>query len=321
MKKKVKQAIEHFNMLESGDKVIVALSGGADSVSLLFALRELSDELGITLSACHVNHGLRGEESDADCRFVQELCERLNVPLELLETDVRAFRKKHESLEECARRVRYDFFDRISNGKKLATAHTASDNAETVMLNLIRGTALKGLCGIPPVRGNIIRPLIFCSREEIEQYCKDNSLSYVTDKTNFSLDYTRNKVRHNIIPLLREINPALYESFKRMNISLYDDNAYFEKIVNAEKSRASDGANYRVELLQPLDDVILKRIVYSVLVDEKIEPTTLRINGITEIIRLGKGKINLEMNRFAVVKKGIFHIEFSEQIYKHKINR
>ena len=166
----IRSALAEYKMIEKGDAVVAALSGGADSVSLLHALTELSGELGITVSACHVNHHLRGAESDADMHFCEEFCGRLGVELRVLEVDVASMQRKHESLEECARRVRYDFFAEVSEGKKLATAHNSNDCAETVLLNLMRGTGLKGLCGVPPVRGNIIRPLIFCTREEVEEW-------------------------------------------------------------------------------------------------------------------------------------------------------
>ena len=173
----IRSALAEYKMIETGDAVVAALSGGADSVSLLHALTELSGELGITVSACHVNHHLRGEEADADMHFCESLCDRLGVELRVLEADVASMQQKHESLEECARRVRYDFFAEVSEGKKLATAHNSNDCAETVLLNLMRGTGLKGLCGVPPVRGNIIRPLIFCTRENVEEYCRSRGLS------------------------------------------------------------------------------------------------------------------------------------------------
>ncbi|MGN0688267.1 MAG: tRNA lysidine(34) synthetase TilS, partial [Oscillospiraceae bacterium] len=220
---KVKKALSDYNMTAMGDAVVIALSGGADSVSLLYALNSLSDELGITVSACHVNHGLRGEEADSDMHFCERLCERLGVELVVLKTDVRGVQRKHESIEEAARRVRYEFFAEVSKGKLLATAHNSNDSAETVLLNMMRGTGLKGLCGIPPVRGNIIRPLIYCTRQDVEDYCAENSLAYVTDKTNLCDDYTRNKVRHIILPEIMKINSGFLETASRMENTLRAD--------------------------------------------------------------------------------------------------
>ena len=175
---KVASACADYKMIEEGNAVVIALSGGADSVSLLHAMKQLSGRLGVEVSACHINHHIRGEESDRDMRFCEELCRRLGIPLVIREADVPALQQKHESLEECARRVRYDFFAEVSGGKKLATAHNSNDCAETVLLNMMRGTGLKGLCGVPPVRGNIIRPLIYCTRADVEEYCRSNDLTW-----------------------------------------------------------------------------------------------------------------------------------------------
>lgn len=232
-------------MIEKGDTVVAALSGGADSVSLLHALTELSGELGITVSACHVNHHLRGAESDADMHFCEEFCKRLGVELRILEADVASMQQKHESLEECARRVRYDFFAEVSDGKKLATAHNSNDCAETVLLNLMRGTGLKGLCGVPPVRGNIIRPLIFCTREEVEEYCQSRGLSWVTDKTNLSTDYTRNKIRHIILPEMLKINGSLFSTMNRMEQSLRDDSDFLDDMARQTLSEAETTVRLR----------------------------------------------------------------------------
>ena len=195
MMDKIKETITRYNMLQENDVVAVAVSGGADSIALLHTLHSLKHELGITVVACHVNHNLRGEESIRDAQFVEDFCSINKIPVTFYSIEVKV--DKHESVEERARKMRYECFDKLCNelNAKLATAHTASDNAETVFLNILRGTGTKGLCGIPPVRDNIIRPLLRCTREEIENYCKENSLSFVTDSSNLSDDYTRNKIK------------------------------------------------------------------------------------------------------------------------------
>ena len=201
IKNSVLKAIKQFSMLEKSHNVTVALSGGADSVSLLHILYELRDELGITLSAAHLNHMIRGDEALRDENFARQECEKLGIPFFCERADVPKYAKEHRvSTELAAREIRYEFLSNVSDGL-IATAHTASDNIETIIFNLARGTGLKGLCGIPPVRENIIRPLIFCTREEIEAYCSANRLSYVTDSTNLSDDYSRNKIRHTIVPV------------------------------------------------------------------------------------------------------------------------
>ena len=199
----VKNTIQRCSMIKSGDTVIAAVSGGADSVALLHVLYSLQDELSFSLAACHVNHNLRGAESDGDEMFVRRKCRMMDIPLYVANIKVNEFRQKHDSLEECARRLRYGFFEDIGKNKLIATAHTASDNCETILINMVRGTALSGICGIPAKRDNIIRPLLYITREDVERYCRENELDYVTDSTNLSDDYTRNKIRHKIVPLLR----------------------------------------------------------------------------------------------------------------------
>ena len=318
---KIEKAISDYNMISKGDAVVIALSGGADSVSLLCALNKLSQELSFSLSACHVNHGLRGEESDGDMRFCEELCEKLGVQLEILNTDVKRFQQKHESLEETARRVRYDFFAKVSQGKKLATAHNSNDSAETVLLNMMRGTGLKGLCGIPPVRGNIIRPLIYCSRDEVEQFCKENSLSYVTDKTNLSDDYTRNKVRHSILPEMLKINPSLLDTVSRMEKNLREDNELLEALADEALQNAKADRGYKTAILSQQPKPVLRRAIRRLLMDGGIEPSTLRIEMAEEIILAGKGKINPCRGKFVTVKKGEVFIEEQEQIYRKHLGK
>lgn len=313
--KKVEKAIADYGMI-CGGEVVAALSGGADSVSLLYALKLLKPRLGFSLSACHVNHGLRGEESDGDMRFCQQLCQRLDIPLEILNTDVRAFQQKHESLEETARRVRYDFFERVSQGKILATAHSSNDSAETVLLNLMRGTGLKGLCGIPPVRGNIIRPLIYCTRSEVECFCEAAQLHYVTDKTNLSDDYTRNKIRHLILPEMQKINPSLLDTMSRMQKNLREDSDYLEQLGLAALEAARLPNGYSTAALSDSPKPVLRRAIKRLLTDGGIEPSALRIEMSEEIILAGKGKINPCRGKFVTIKKGVVFVEEQEQVYK-----
>ncbi|MGN0525935.1 MAG: tRNA lysidine(34) synthetase TilS [Acutalibacteraceae bacterium] len=219
VKEKVKNTIFKYNMLDNTDTVLVGFSGGADSVCLLHTLNSLKEELGFKLKAAHLNHGIRGEEAKRDELFAEEFCKRFDIPFNSSVVDcIGAFQNCDMSLEQVARNIRYDFFNSLCDGKtKIATAHNANDNAETIIFNLTRGTSLNGVCGIPVVRDNIIRPLIKCSREDIEGYCEENGLDFVTDSTNLSDNYTRNKIRHNILPVLSEINPSYTESF--MNFS------------------------------------------------------------------------------------------------------
>ncbi len=230
MKVNIKDAISEYNMITSGDHVVVALSGGADSVSLLIALDMLKDELQIQLSACHINHNLRGLESDNDEMFVRELCEKRDITLEVFSVDINSLKEKHKSIEETAREARYKCFESFGENVKIATAHTASDNVETVIFNMVRGTALKGLCGIPAVRGNIIRPLIYSSREDVLKFLSDNKQDYVNDNSNFSDIYSRNKIRLNVLPELRQINPSLESGFINMCKALKSDEGFLSEL-------------------------------------------------------------------------------------------
>ena len=207
--------IDEYGMIKKDDCITAALSGGADSVCLLIILKELSDKYSFTLDALHINHCIRGKESDRDEEFCRNLCKKYDIPLTVIRTDVpAAAAESKKSLEETARDIRYKAFEKHAGDKgKIATAHTVSDNAETVILNMARGTGLKGLCGIPPVRDNIIRPLIDVTRQQIEDYLKSMNQGFVTDSTNLSDDYTRNRIRHKIIPELLKINEGFYKTF------------------------------------------------------------------------------------------------------------
>ena len=223
---KVLKTIEAYQMLSPDSAVVAGVSGGADSMALLHVLQSRrKDWPELKVTAAHVNHCLRGAEADRDEEHVRRYCQREGIPLEVLKIDVREEAAKRKlGLEACGRAVRYEFFRRLAgeNGV-IATAHTLSDLAETVLLHLTRGTGLKGLCGIPPVRENIVRPLIDCSRREIEDYCREHKIPYVTDSTNLEARYSRNKVRLQVLPALKEINPAFEEAVGRMAQSLRED--------------------------------------------------------------------------------------------------
>jgi tRNA(Ile)-lysidine synthase len=300
------------DLLEPGKPILVALSGGADSVCLLHVLLDLK----IRLEACHVNHKLRGEASDNDEQFVRELCAKLGIKLHVREIDVKARQKKHQSLEEAAREARYAYFEEIGANSLIATAHTADDNVETVLLNLVRGTGLRGLCGIPPVRGNIIRPLIEVTREEVEAYLKEKGVEFITDETNFSDEFTRNNLRLNVIPLLEKINPVLNVRTTRMCESLRLDEEYLHEIAVCALERCAEGvAPYKVDLLLKQPPAILNRIISLILSKNNISPSFQQINSIASLLKTG-GKINLAKDKFAIVKDNLLKIETIPQNYR-----
>ncbi len=314
MRDKLLKAIGDFSMLENGDKILVALSGGADSVALLHALNSVKEERKLTLYACHINHMIRGEEALRDESFVKALCDELDIELFVEKIDVPALAAESKiSLELCGRQVRYEFFSSLSQKlcAKVATAHTSSDNVETVMYNIARGTALSGLSGIKPVRDYIIRPLIYCTREEIESYCDENSLSYVTDSTNLTDIYTRNNIRHNVVPVLKEINPELCDSVSRMSSSVREVKEYLDKISFEEINKAKTDYGYSCEKLLSLDNAVLKNAVCIIAKENGAELTFRHVELILQAMKNG-GCVDLNFNKRAVCKQGVFRIAESD---------
>lgn len=244
MRDAVLSFIRQHNMLSPGDRVVVGLSGGADSVCLCHVLWSLRETLGISLCALHVNHGIRGAEADRDEQFCKAFCENLQIPFEAVHIDVPAeSRKSDEGLEACGRRLRYAVLQKAAGERgKIATAHTANDNAETVLLHLTRGAGLQGLCGILPVRENIIRPLLGVTRMDVEAYCREENLDFVTDSTNLSTDYARNRVRLEVLPVLEALNPSVVDAFSRMTESVRQDADFLADYASsAYKELKTDG--------------------------------------------------------------------------------
>lgn len=210
IEKKVLSTIKKFRMIKKEESVVAAVSGGADSMVMLYLLKKLSEILGFSIIAAHLNHNLRGKESEEEAKGVEEFCKMLDIALNIktipLKT-VRKFIKSRGSLEEKLREARFDFLNETAskyNASQIATAHTIDDQAETVLLRLLRGASTKGLAGIPPVRKPFIRPMIEVTRDEIESYAKKNKIVYFTDSSNFDLRFERNKVRHKLLPFLEE---------------------------------------------------------------------------------------------------------------------
>ncbi len=318
MKAKVLKAIKDYSMLSDGESVLVALSGGADSVALLLVLIEL----GYNVSACHVNHQLRGEESERDENFCIEICNREKILLYVEKVDVISYCNSNKyGTEEGARQLRYMALDSHSKGMKIATAHTASDNLETVLINLSRGTALKGLCGIPPVRGNIIRPLIYCTREDVEVYLKDKGQAYVTDSTNLTDVYTRNRIRHEVVPVLKSVNPSLENSFIKSIASLIEDNQYLELQTELllKTSLLSDN-EYDAKILSSAHDCIKHRAIAQILRNNDLECNNDKVNSIANILKT-EGKINLFRDVYAISKEGKLKICTVTKLKKISFNR
>lgn len=234
---KIKKYIYENDMIGSGDKVIVGLSGGADSVCLLMVLKKL----GAKVYAVHINHMLRGDEADADEEFCKRLCEKLGVPLEVYHKDIKAYAKDERmTVEEAGRKFRYACFEeqRVKLGAaKIAVAHNKNDLAETVIFNMTRGSGINGLSGIKAVRGDIIRPLLCVRRDEIEAYLEKQGQDFRTDSTNLSKDYDRNKIRHIVLPTLLELNDGAIEHIADMADEAYEAYKLINKTSEAELER------------------------------------------------------------------------------------
>lgn len=304
-------AIEKYNMISTGDRVIVALSGGADSVSLLDVLCSLKEKYNLTIYAAHLNHNLRGEEAERDENFCKILCENYEVELFIKSIDIHTLANEQKISEElCGRNERYKFFDELSVrlNAKIATAHSASDNAETLIYNITRGSSVRGLSAIPPKRGRIIRPLIEVSRAQIEEYCKQKGLAFVTDSTNLTDDYTRNRIRHSVMGTLRDINPQLEQSVSQLSESAREVTDYLNKQARTALDECKTQYGYSCQKLLQLDTAVLKHSL--VLLCErtaKLTPEHRHIELMIKILNNG-GAVNLSSKFIAVSKQGIFRI-------------
>ncbi len=305
MQQKVLRAIKDYDMLKNCTEITVALSGGADSVALLHCLLSLKGELGVKIYALHLNHLLRGEESNRDEAFVKGLCEKLGVELTVQRTDIMKESKvSGESIELAARRVRYAFFEKARHGA-VATAHTASDSAETVLFNLTRGTAAAGLCGIPPVREGFVRPLIYCTRQDVEAYCAQNGIEFVNDSTNFTDEYTRNKIRHNAVPVLREINPSFENSVMRMSAAIREDNAFLEEVARTEYNNALIENGLDVNKINKLHPAVVKRVLRCFFYEQfNAELDSVNLNLLQQTVKGKIGATVLPSGVTASVKNG-----------------
>lgn len=245
-----KKYIETKSLFTQEDRILVTLSGGADSVALLRVLIQLKYHC----EAAHCNFHLRGEESNRDETFVRELCRTHNVPLHVVHFDTNTYADEHHlSIEMAARELRYEWFERLraqTGASVIAVAHHRDDSVETLLLNLIRGTGINGLRGIRPKNGYIVRPLLNVSREDILAYLASIGQDYVTDSTNLQDDYTRNKIRLNILPMMETINPSVKMSIADTASRLSEVACLYNKEMEAGKSRVTDGSDISIEALQ-----------------------------------------------------------------------
>ena len=273
MLNKLLRFVREQHMLSAGDEVVCAVSGGADSVALLFAMYLLAPKLQITVKAAHFNHGLRGAESDRDEEFVKVFCSQYDIPVVVGRGEIKAGKK---GLEASAREARYAFFAALSG--KIATAHTADDNAETVLMHMIRGSGLKGLGGITPVRGNVIRPMLCITRREVLEFLEEYHLSYVQDSSNDTDAFLRNRLRHHVMPQLIAENPQLAVNLSAAAMRLREDERYLS-------FQASTHYTEKVEELRKMPQPIRRRVIAGFLSNNGVkEPSAEQIESAENLL-------------------------------------
>ena len=299
-------ALRQYSLFSQGDRIAVGVSGGADSVALLRFLAALRPQFGWDLVVCHIHHGLRGAEADRDEHFVRALAEQLGLPCAVSRIDAAALAlRDHISVEEAGRMARYAFFAQTAGeGGRIATAHTLDDSIETVLMNLVRGTGLRGLCGIPRIRGNIVRPLLDCTRAEVEDYLGALGQPYCTDSTNLTDDYTRNRIRHDILPRLCELNPNFPGAMARMLPRLAAQQALTDCLAaqSAQQLHAACGGLSR-QGLSALPEPVCDRLLLRLLEQNRLPVSAAAVERMTETLRTG-GKLDLAARSWFFVAQG-----------------
>ncbi|MDI6889943.1 MAG: tRNA lysidine(34) synthetase TilS [Thermodesulfovibrionales bacterium] len=297
--KKVKETIKKHSMLSSKERVLTALSGGPDSVCLLYVLKNLKDEFKLDLHAIYIDHGLRPEETPKEIEFCKKLCEKLNLPFITKFIDVKSYAKeKGINRQAAARQLRYQVFEETAfeiNAHKIALGHTADDQAETLLMHLFRGSGPTGLSGIPPVRGRFIRPLIEIERREIDRYLREEEIDFIVDSSNLRKDYLRNKIRLSLMPMIKEVNPNIIETLSRTAAILREEERYFGIIVTKTLMRLiSRKSDSRIELflapLEAMEKVILRRTLRRAIDETRglRGINFIHIEDIIELIKSGK---------------------------------
>lgn len=311
LRDKVIAFAEEKSLFSAPCHVLLGLSGGADSMALLHVLLRWKS-VGLRVSAVHIHHGLR-VSADNDEAFVRDYCSRLNVPLTVIHKDVSAMAQDlHVSLEEAGRRVRYEQFEQVRaeiGADYVLTAHTSSDQVETVLMHLVRGCGVDGLSGIPCSRGCVRRPLLCCSRQEVEAYCAENQIPYVTDESNLDIKYTRNHVRHRVLPLLRELNPSVDEALLRMSKCAVEDASYLNELArDALQVAVCDGGfSTSTFINQPS---VMRRRMIRLLLRESGVPTIeeTHILAAEKMILSGGGSVDLPDSFVFSVQQGVVSV-------------
>jgi len=320
LENKVKKYIKENGLIREGDKVLVALSGGPDSVCLLNILYNLKDDLKISLGVAHINHMLRGEDADKDEKYVKRVCEKIGIPCYIKRVDVNAYSSENKMSSEMAgRKVRYDFFEEILKKykyNKIATAHNANDQAETIIFRLIRGSGLEGLGGIKNFRDEkIIRPILCLSRFEVEQYINEKKIEPRIDKSNFEKTYNRNKIRLDILPYIKEnFNKDIIQTLNRTAVLLQKDNEFLEKeSLKLYKKSCIEEDEYFIIKKDTFtnDDVVVSRVLRNALIRYSKQSYDFEMKHIYDIIELARKGTGRELD----LPKNIFVENIYGDIY------
>lgn len=320
--------IARHKMVKEGQRVIVGVSGGPDSVVLLHILHCLEKRLGISLYAAHLNHMFRGEEAKGDALFVQAICSHWGIPCISAEKDVPAYaRDKGLSSQVAARELRYQFFCDVlqkTAGHKIALAHHANDQAESVLMNIFRGSGLRGLAGITPIRDNLyIRPLLKIRRAEIEQYCQQQGLSYRIDSSNLKTKYRRNKLRHHLIPLLeKEYAPGLVGILSRMADQVREEDEFLEGLADEMYQKVllrRDGSALVLDRKKLMNQstVLLRRIIriaYQQLNGTKQGIAFEHVDNLINHLKRGGAEKIIEMPTGIKVRLALDRVDFSKNM-------
>jgi tRNA(Ile)-lysidine synthase len=304
MKAKIYETVINFikkhNLIENNSKLLIALSGGPDSVFSLHFFHQFKNKYKIELIAAHVNHNLRGNDSEKDQLFCERICNELKIPIFIKSVDVKKFaRKNSQSIEEAARNLRYNFFEEISNQEKvdyIITAHNSDDNTETILLNLIKGTGLSGLSGIPIKRGKIIRPILSLSKKEIVEFLELNKINFRIDKSNYEINFERNKLRNVVIPEIEKINPSLNSTLRNFSKNISSINIFIQQEINKLfKKFVKKNENQFIvnEKLFSRENVLISSLVIKKLFDEhlKIPFTSNDSEKVKNLVDLQKGTV------------------------------
>lgn len=307
MNNKVLKTVKKYNMLSKGDRVLIGVSGGADSIALLEFFVSVKEKYDLDICVAHIEHGIRGEDSVNDTEFVKNYCKKLGVSFYLKTIDAPNLAKKAKmGVEEYSRMARYDFFNTIECDK-IATAHNLTDNIETLLFRLARGTGLKGACSIPAVRGKIIRPFIEVSSGEIRKWCNDNNIPYRVDCTNSDSAYSRNLIRLEILPLFEKLNANYQDNIENFISDVNEDYAFIDDYVKSIYPKIVKNNEIDLPKLNELDLSIKKRILIMFFDENGYSLNRIHLQSVIDIT-LKSGKTQIKENIFAISAKGKIRI-------------